>query len=70
MIYSLQSFGFNVLTKLWVGFHFQVEQSPIVLRKGLNVILIFFFYLVDQKNIVFRVRFDELQQDSENRVLN
>ena len=27
------------------------------------------FYLVDQKDIVFRVGFDELQQDSENRVL-
>ena len=28
-----------------------------------------FFYFVDQKNIVFRVGFDELQQDSENLVL-
>ena len=28
-----------------------------------------FFYFVDQKNIVFRVGFDELQQDSEYRVL-
>ena len=27
------------------------------------------FYFVDQKDIVFRVGFDELQQDSENRVL-
>ena len=27
------------------------------------------FYLVDQKDVVFRVGFDELQQDSENRVL-
>ena len=27
------------------------------------------FYLVDQKDIVFRVGFDELHQDSENRVL-
>ena len=27
------------------------------------------FYLVDQKYVVFRVGFDELHQDSENRVL-
>ena len=27
------------------------------------------FYYVDQKDIVFRVGFDELHQDSENRVL-
>ena len=48
MLNLLQSFLFNLLTKLRVGFNFQVEHSSIILekkKKGLNIVLLLFLLL-------------------------